>query len=141
MGKSRKSVSNSLNGSTYYVNKGNILLTPGKHLCCKLHSTVHCNVIAACAALLTASKRTEPLIVDEIILEWIHGRVANGLRVSRKLIMVKPKHLYDERCQEGEQDFFKATEGWLQKFMLQNGLSLRRKTTTAQQEPHRVIYG
>ena len=38
-----------------------------------------------------------------------------------------------------EQDLFKATEGWLQKFMLRNGLSLRRKTTTTQQEPHRVI--
>ena len=54
--------------------------------------------------------------LDEIILEWTHGRRANGLRVSRKLIMVKAKHLYEERCPEGEQDFFKATEGWLQKF-------------------------
>ena len=79
--------------------------------------------------------------LDEIILEWIHrrGRRANGLRVSRKLLMVKAKHLYEERCPEGEQDLFKATEGWLQKFMLRNGLSLRRKTTTAQQDPHRVI--
>ena len=40
--------------------------------------------------------------LDEIILEWIHNRRANGLRVSRKLIMVKAKYLYDERCQEGE---------------------------------------
>ena len=76
---------------------------------------------------------------DEIILEWIHGRRANGLRVSRKLIMVKAKRLYEERCPKGEQDLFKATAGWLQKFMLRNGLSLRRKTTTVQQDPHRVI--
>ena len=53
--------------------------------------------------------------------------------------MVKAKYLYDERCQEGEQDLFKASDGWLQKFMRRNGLSLRRKTTTAQQEPHRAI--
>lgn len=77
--------------------------------------------------------------LDEIILEWIHGQRANGLRVSHKLIMVKAKHLYEQRCPEGEQDLFKATEGWLQKFMLRNGLSLRRKTTTAQQDPHQVI--
>ena len=61
--------------------------------------------------------------LDEIILEWIHNRRANGLRVSRKLIMVKAKYLYDERCQEGEQDLFKASDGWLQKFMRRNGLS------------------
>ena len=77
--------------------------------------------------------------LDEIVLEWIHGRRANGLRVSRKLITVKAKHLYEERCPEGEKDLFKTTEGWLQKFMLRNGLSLRRETTTAQQDPHRVI--
>ena len=77
--------------------------------------------------------------LDEIIHEWIHHRRANGLRVSRKIIMVKAKHLHEERCPEGEQDLFKVTEDWLQKFMLQNGLSLRRKITTAQQDPHRVI--
>ena len=77
--------------------------------------------------------------LDDIILEWIYGRRANGLRVSQKLIMVKAKHSYDERCPEGKQDMFKATEGWLQKFMLRHGLSLRRKTTTAQQDPHRLI--
>ena len=34
---------------------------------------------------------------------------------------------------------FKGTEGWLQTFMLQHGLSLRRKTTTAEQNPHHLI--
>lgn len=40
--------------------------------------------------------------------------------------MVKRKYSYDERCPESEQDVFKGTEGWLQKFMLRHGLSLRR---------------
>lgn len=77
--------------------------------------------------------------LDDIILEWIYGRRANGPRVSRKLITVKAKHSYDESCPEGEQDTFKGTEGWLQKFILLHGLSLRTKTTTAQQDPHRLI--
>lgn len=77
--------------------------------------------------------------LDELLLEWIYGRRENGLRVSRKLIMVKAKHMYDERCLEGDKDLFKATTGWLHKFMKRNGLSLRRKTTTAQQEPSRLI--
>lgn len=43
---------------------------PGKSLCCKLHSTVHCKAIAACAALLTASKRTEPLVVAVLLISF-----------------------------------------------------------------------
>lgn len=35
--------------------------------------------------------------LDEIILKWIYGRRVNGLRVSGKLVMVKGKHMYDER--------------------------------------------
>ena len=76
---------------------------------------------------------------DDIILEWIYGRRADGLRVSRKLIVVKAKHSNEERCPEGKQDMFKGTEGWLQKFMLRHGLSLTRKTTTVQQDHHRLI--
>ena len=41
--------------------------------------------------------------LEEIILEWIHGRRASGLRVSRTLIMIKAEHLYDERCPESNQ--------------------------------------
>ena len=34
---------------------------------------------------------------------------------------------------------FKGTEGWLQKFMVRHVLSLRKKATTAQQDPHSLI--
>ena len=77
--------------------------------------------------------------LDELLHEWIHGRRANGSRVSRKLMMLKAKQLYDEKCLESEKDLLKATTGWLDKFMRRNGLSLRRKTTTAQQDPNRLI--
>ena len=36
-------------------------------------------------------------------------------------------------------DDFKASRGWLAKFMKRNGLSLRRKTSIAQQDPERMI--
>ena len=77
--------------------------------------------------------------LDDFLLEWIYGRRANGLRVSRKLIKVKAKQVYDEKCSEDEKELFSASAGWLDKFMQRNGLSLRRKTTTAQQEPNRAI--
>ena len=34
---------------------------------------------------------------------------------------------------------FKASRGWLRKFMKRNGLSLRRKTSVAQQDPERMV--
>ena len=77
--------------------------------------------------------------LEEQLLEWIHGRRSSGLRVSRKLIMMKAKFLYDETCDESEKDLFLASNGWLQKFMRRNGLSLRRKTTTAQKDPAKLI--
>ena len=34
---------------------------------------------------------------------------------------------------------FKASRGWLEKFMKRNGLSLRRKNSFAQQDPDRMV--
>ena len=44
--------------------------------------------------------------LDELLLDWIHGRRANGLRVPRKLVMRKAKQMYDEKCHESEKDLF-----------------------------------
>ena len=40
--------------------------------------------------------------LDNLLLEWIYGRRINGLRVSRKLIKVKARQIYDEKCSEDE---------------------------------------
>ena len=78
--------------------------------------------------------------MEECLLEWILGRRSNEVRVSRKLIAVKAKSIYDEKCnEECEKEMFIASDGWLTKFMRRNGLSLRRKTTAAQQEPSYLI--
>ena len=53
--------------------------------------------------------------------------------------MVKAKCLYEDGCEESERSLFVASNGWLNNFMRRNGLSLRRKTTTAQQDPERLI--
>ena len=53
------------------------------------------------------------------LLEWIHERRANMLRVSRKLIMRKAKAIHDE-ASDGDlsiQGSFVASRGWLDKFM------------------------
>ena len=38
-----------------------------------------------------------------------------------------------------ENEEFKASRGWLEKFMCRNNLSLRRKTSIAQKDPEKLI--
>ena len=54
------------------------------------------------------------------------------LRVSRKLIQKKAK-IYTEEKSAGKSQMnnFRASEGWLEKFMSRNGLSLPCHTTRA----------
>ena len=75
--------------------------------------------------------------VEEKVLNWIHERRENRLRVSRKLIMRKAKMFYDGSIEDNEcaKEAFVALRGWLEKFMRRNSLSLRQRTTTAQKDP------
>ena len=79
--------------------------------------------------------------LEEKVLNWIHERRENMLRVSRKLIMKKAKILYDESVADdlSAKEAFVASRGWLEKFMKRNYLSLHRRTATAQKYPSRVI--
>ena len=62
------------------------------------------------------------------------------LRVSRKLIMRKAKIIHDESTDDqAVRDSFVASRGWLEKFLKRNGLSLRRKTTTAQKDSNAMV--
>ena len=72
--------------------------------------------------------------LEERVMDWISVRRSSGLRVSRKLVMKKAQLLYQEMStSEGilENEEFKASRGWLEKFMRRNNLSLRRKTSIA----------
>ena len=66
--------------------------------------------------------------LEEEVLNWIHERRSNMLRVSQKLIMFKAKSIFDENCWDDEllKKSFVASNGWLEKFMKRNHLSLRR---------------
>ena len=79
--------------------------------------------------------------LEELLLEWTENRRARGLRVSCKLIMKKAEVTYRDMTENNlvDNDDFKASRGWLEKFMKRNGLSLRRKTTVSQQDPDRMV--
>ena len=42
-------------------------------------------------------------VLEELLIEWIHDRRSNGLRVSRKLIRKKAKAMFNEQCKENDQ--------------------------------------
>ena len=73
--------------------------------------------------------------MDERVLEWITERRSKNLRVSRIMIMKKAKIIYDELEIPEKSANFKATHGWMDRFMRRNGLSLRRRTSTVQKYP------
>ena len=64
------------------------------------------------------------------------------LRVSRKIIRKKALLIYEDlkhTALDRYDENFEATTGWLFKFMKQNNLSLRRKTSVAQKDPDLLI--
>ena len=78
--------------------------------------------------------------IEESLLQWVHERCSDGLRVSRKMIANKAKFLYEEKCKEKEMPpSFVASSGWLQRFMSRHGLAIRRKTTESQKDPEKLI--
>ena len=62
------------------------------------------------------------------------------LHVSRKMITVHAKSMFYSLNEDpAVRDSFLASKGWLHNFMNWNGLSCRRRTTTAQKDPAHVI--
>ena len=75
-----------------------------------------------------------------MLLEWITLQRSKNLRVSRKLIQRKARIYAEEKAaSKGQMNDFRASEGWLEKLMSRNGLSLRRRTTQAQEIPEQII--
>lgn len=66
--------------------------------------------------------------MEDALFSWIAVMRENNLRVSRRMIRAKA---LDYSSIEG----FRASNGWLVKFLHRNGLSLRRKTSISQSLP------
>ena len=77
--------------------------------------------------------------IEEQLLNWVLERRSRMLHVSRKMIKMKAKSMFDSTTQDpAVQDSFVASKGWLENFMSRNGLSTRRRTT-AQKDPAHMI--
>ena len=64
--------------------------------------------------------------LEERLLDWISNRRTQGLQVSCKLVMKKAEIIYHDMkgCNDADNKGFKASRGWLTRFMERNSLSL-----------------
>lgn len=74
--------------------------------------------------------------LEEHLLEWINNRYSQGLQVSCKLIMKKAEIIYSDikGCSNVDDENFRASKGWLSRFVERNNLCLRKQTTFPQKD-------
>ncbi|XP_020555814.1 zinc finger protein 37 [Oryzias latipes] len=87
-----------------------------------------------------AKKASDEL--ENLVLTWITEQRRKGGRVSRKMIRMKAKKIFDKEIDEASKrkETFTASSGWLDKFMKRHQLLLRRKTAPAQKDPDQVVH-
>ena len=74
--------------------------------------------------------------LEEDLVDWNYKKQSKMFHVSRKMIMQKAKSIFNDNSNDPAiKGSFVASRGWCEKFMQSHGLSLRRKTTTAQKDP------
>jgi hypothetical protein len=76
--------------------------------------------------------------LDRSLIQWVFSMRRRSLRVSRKMIRRKATEMFGD-VQDATRATFKASRGWLEKFMKRSNLSLRRRTTAAQKTPDMMV--
>lgn len=76
--------------------------------------------------------------MERNLVQWIFTMRGRNLRVSRKMILRKASEIFPD-CEDATRSEFKASRGWLDKFMKRNDLAVRRRTTIAQKDPDKLI--
>ena len=72
--------------------------------------------------------------MEEELVTWKESLRAHNLRVTRSNIQSKTLELTQARGED-----FRASDGWLQKFLKRHSFSLRRRTTVGQRLPQDLI--
>lgn len=78
--------------------------------------------------------------LEDELLEWVHERRSSGLSISRAMISHKAQAIHEQKCRTAQvSPSFIASDGWVQKFMARNGLSVRHRSTELQKDLDRLI--
>ena len=87
-----------------------------------------------------AGRRPFDVILEDELLDWVHERRSSGHRVSRKMMAQKARAIHERKYKTTEVlPSFSSSNGWLQKFMTRQGLSVRHRTTESQKDSDRLI--
>ena len=78
--------------------------------------------------LTGAGRKVDDVEMEEELFDWIVEMRGQNLRISLRMIQIRAKELSSSDC-------FKASRGWLYRFLKRKNLSLRRRTTLAQSTP------
>ena len=77
--------------------------------------------------------------LEDKVAGWVISRRANGLRVSRKMVMVKARSMYTELTRDKEDvPKFIASQDWCQSFMRRHNFANRRRTLQSQKDPEKL---
>jgi len=75
--------------------------------------------------------------MERTLVQWVFTMRRQGLRVSRKMIRRRAQELFRE-VEDASKATFKASRGWLDRFMSRTQLRVRRRTTAAQKTPEQM---
>jgi transposase-like protein len=83
--------------------------------------------------LVGAGRKPPHSAIDGLVLQWIRQRREAKQRVTRTMVMIEAKTLHASRLHGDVQ--LQASAGWLGRFMVRHGITMRRRTTLAQRVP------
>ena len=97
----------------------------------QLKASLSCS-ISSSKRLQGAGRPLKDKDFDEKLINWVRQQRQKKLRVSRTMIQKEALTLSIDET-------FKASNGWLEKFLLRHNLVSRRPTTTCQKEPEEYV--
>ena len=86
-------------------------------------------------------RRPFDVILEDELLEWVHECRSSGLHVSRNMMALKERTIHESEKIKTEEvpPSFRASNGWVQKFMTRHRLSVRCRRTESQKDLDRLI--
>ena len=73
--------------------------------------------------------------IDAELAKWVKSEREKKLRISRRMIQAQAMELFKKKAAGSSAVTFRASIGWLQKFLNRHNFRLRRPTTVCQKPP------
>ena len=77
--------------------------------------------------------------LEEELCNWIEHQRSLKNGVSRKMMVLKAKEVFDNGDLEITKETFRASRDWLQNFMKRHDMVVRKRTTVSQKLPSQLV--